>query len=245
VIGVSSRGAIMLRAPASTRVFVWLAGLAGLSLVLLVCFEAIRHDESDAVVALALVGAALLVIPLLYERIESLKISATAVELTLSKAIVELGAPKAAQLLERSGLTGMVESYEFIRRELADPSFLGARIRLQDALVDQAASLSRTQRLDPKEVQRIFREGPPLLRVLTLGLMEGDPSLADPSVVVSAIATSRTANEQYHGLVLAKLLWRTLSTGERAAVLAAADSDPRIAQDTHRSALVEELRRTT
>lgn len=231
-------------AAVSTRVFAWLAGLAGLSLVVLVCVQAIRHDESDALVALALVGAALLVIPLLYERLESVKVSATAVELTLSKAIVELGAPKAAQLLEGSGLIGMVESYEFVRRELAGPSYKGARIRLQDALVNQAASLSRTQKLDRDEVQRIFREGSPLLRVLTLGLMEGDPSLADASVVVSAIATSRTANEQYHGLVLAKLLWRNLSAGDRAAVLSAADADPRIAQDTDRKAIVEELRHT-
>jgi hypothetical protein len=228
----------------STRIFVWLAGLAGLSLVVLVCVQAVRKDQSDALVALALVGAALLVIPLLYQRLESLKVSPTAVELTLSKAIVELGAPKVAQLLEQSGLTGMVESYEFVRRELADPSYMNARIRLQDALVDQAASLSRTQKLDPKEVQRIFREGSPLLRVLTLGLMEGDPSLADASVVVSAIATSRTANEQYHGLVLAKLLWRNLPAGDRAAVLAAADADPRIAQDTDRKAAVEKLRAT-
>ena len=226
----------------STRVFVWLAGLAGFSLVVLVCVQAVRNDESDALVALALVGAALLVIPLLYQRLESLKISATAVELTLSKAIVELGAPKAAQLLERSGLTGMVESYEFVRRELADPSYMDARIRLQDALVEQAASLSRTQKLDPQEVQRIFREGSPLLRALTLGLMEGDPSLADTPVVVSAISTSRTANEQYHGLVLAKLLWRNLSAGDRAAVLSAADADPRIAQDPDRKAVVDELR---
>ncbi len=67
-------------AAVSTRVFAWLAGLAGLSLVVLVCVQAIRHDERDALVALALVGAALLVIPLLYERLESVKVSATAVE---------------------------------------------------------------------------------------------------------------------------------------------------------------------
>lgn len=226
------------------RAFAWFAGLAGFGLVVLVCAQAIRNDESDALVGLALVGAALLVIPLLYERLESMKVSATSVELTLSKSIVELGAPKAAQLLERSGLTSMVESYEFVRRQLADSSYKAARIRLQDALVEQAASLSRTEKLDSKEVQRIFRDGAPLLRVLTLGLMEGDPSLADTSVVVSAVSMSRSANEQFHGLVLAKYLWRNLSAGDRAAVLASADADPRISQDTDRRALVEELRAT-
>jgi hypothetical protein len=219
-----------------------LAAAAGLALVAVVCLQAIRNNETDALFTLALVGAGLLVVPLIYQRLETLKVSATAVELTLSKAIVELGAPKAAELLEQSGLTGLVESYEFVRRELSDPSYENARIRLQDALVEQAASLSHTQKLDPTEVRRMFRDGSPLLRVLTLGLMEGDPSLADASVIVSAVSTSRTANEQFHGLKLAQLLWRNLSTAERAAVLAAADADPRVAQDSDRKAIVDTLR---
>src|SRR4051812_39127376 len=103
------------------RTFAWLAGLAGFGLVVLVCVQAIRNDESNALVGLAIVGAALLVIPLVHQRLESMKFSATSVELTLSKSIVELGAPKTAQLLERSGLTRMVESYEFVHRELVDP----------------------------------------------------------------------------------------------------------------------------
>jgi hypothetical protein len=238
--GAASAG----RSAQTTRYLVWLAATAGLALVVVVCLQAIRNDETAGLTALALVGAGLLVVPLVYQRLESLKVSATAVELTLSKAIVELGAPKAAELLERSGLTGMVESYEFVRRELRDPAYENARIRLQDALVDEAASLSRTQKLDPIEVRRIFRDGSPLLRVLTLGLMEGDPSLADASVIVSAISTSRTANEQFHGLKLAGLLWRNLSAGERAAVLAAADADPRVAQDLDRQSIVDTLRAT-
>jgi hypothetical protein len=44
--------------------------------------------------------------------------------------------------------------------------------------------------------------------------------------------------------MLAKLLWRNLSAGDRVAVLAAADADPRIAQDPDRKAVVEELRAT-
>jgi hypothetical protein len=226
----------------STRISVWVAALSGVSLVVLVCVQAVRNDESEALVALAIVGAALLIVSLVYQRLESLKVSATSVELRLSKTIVELGAPKAAELLEQSGLTGMVESYEFVRRELSGTPFRAAQVRLQDALIDQAASLARTQRLDPDEVRRIFHEGSPLLRVVTLGLMEGDPSLGDASIVLSAVATSRTANEQYHGLVLAKSLWRNLSPGDRAAVMAAAEADPWIRTDTDRKAVVDELR---
>jgi hypothetical protein len=228
----------------SARLWVWLPALAGLGLVVLVCVQAVRYNESDALTSLALVGATLLVIPLVYHRLESVKVSATTVELTLSKAIAEAGAPKTAALLERSGLTGMVESYEFVRRELADPTFLNARIRLQDALVDQAAALSRTQKLDHKEVQRIFHDGSPLLRVLVLGLMEGDTSLADTAEIISAISDSRTANEQYHGLKLAELVWRNLSAGDRSIILAAADADPRITQDPDRKTVVDRLRAT-
>jgi hypothetical protein len=224
------------------RYYVWVVGAVGIALVVLVFIQVVRHDERDALLGLALAGAALLVFPLVHERLEGMKLSATSVELTLSRSIVEMGAPKAAQLLERSGLIGMVESYEFVRRELADPCYEPARVRLQDALVEQAASLARTEKLNPEEVRRIFREGSPLLRVLTIGLMEGDQSLGDYSVVLSAISTSRSANEQYHGLRLARLLWRKFSEGERAAVLAAADADPNITPGSDRGELLDELR---
>jgi hypothetical protein len=226
----------------STRLSLWLTALTGLALVAFASVQTVRTGEGDALVALAFAGSALLVVALVHQRLESLKLTATGVELRLSKSIVDLGAPMAAKLLEDSGLTGLVESYEFVHRALAGDSYKDARIRLQDALVEQAASLARTQKLDPDEVRRIFREGSPHLRVLALGLMEGDLSTADTSVVLSAISTSRTANEQYHGLVLAERLWRNLSTGDRAAVLAAADADPRIAGDPDRADIVDRLR---
>src|SRR3954471_13593674 len=91
----------------SERISVWLAALTGVSLVVFVCVQAVRTDQSEPLIALALVGAVLLVVALVYQRLESLKVSATSVELRLSKTIVELGAPKAAEMLEQSGLTGM------------------------------------------------------------------------------------------------------------------------------------------
>lgn len=224
------------------RLGAWLAALAGLGLMVLVGVQAVRTDKSEALTGLAVVGAVLLVVPLIHERLESLKVSATAVELTLSKAIAEAGAPKTAVLLERSGLTGMLESYEFIRRELSDPTYQNARLRLQDALVDQASALSRTQKLDPTEVRRLFHDSSPLMRVLVLGLMHGDTSLAGATEITSAISESRTANEQYHGLRLAELVWGNLSDGERAAIMAAANADPRIKEDPDRRAIVDRLK---
>jgi hypothetical protein len=226
----------------SRRAINWLTALAGLGLLVVAGVQALDADESQGLVAYAVIGALLLVSPVVVDRLESLQVSGTGVELTLSKTIVDLGAPEAAKQLETSGLTGFVESYEFIRRELDADRYRDARLRLQDALVERAASLARTQKFDAAEVRRIFAEGPPILRVLVLGLMEGDPSLSDGPSILSAIASSRTANEQYHGLKLADMTWTGLTRGERASIVAAADADHRIAPDTDRGQLADTLR---
>jgi hypothetical protein len=155
----------------------------------------------------------------LFDRLESLKVSGSGLELTLSREIADLGAPKTAAVLETAGLTSYMDSYEFVHKELAEERYEGARIKSQDALVGRAASIARTQKLDVREVRRMFAEGQPLLRVLALGLMEGDLSLADGATILDAISDSRTANEQYHGLKLAELCWQGLTGSQR--------SDPR------------------
>jgi hypothetical protein len=207
--------------------------------------EARSDDKGQFVIGFLGIGALLLIGPLVLERLESLKVSGSTLELTLSKQIVALGAPNTAEQLEKSGLTGFVESYEFIRSELTEDRFREARIRLQDALVERAASLSRTERLDPSEVRRLFSEGSPLLRVLTLGLMQGDLSLADGPMILSGISNSRTGNEQYQALKLAIVFWPHLKDAERASVLAAVEADPRISQDSDRQELARELRSIT
>ena len=71
------------------------------------------------------------------------------------------------------------------------------------------------QQYDKDEVRKLFRHGPPVVRVLVLGLMLGDQSLADVGTIESAITQSRTVNEQYHGLQLAKRVGRRLSHADR------------------------------
>src|SRR5262249_57033024 len=109
--------------------------------------------------AFLIAGGVLLVGAQVLDRLESLKVSASGVELTLTREIADLGAPKTAALLETAGLTSYMASYEFIRDELlADEQYEGARIKLQDALVGRASAIARTQKLDVKEVRRMFAE---------------------------------------------------------------------------------------
>jgi hypothetical protein len=159
--------------------------------------------NSAGSVAMVLAGGTLLVAPFLAGRLEELSLGAQGVSFKLSREIAELGAPDTARKLEREGLSQFAYAYAFVREELDDRE----RIKLQDELVARAKGVAVRESLDPSEVRELFRKGSPVLRVLTLGLMEGDPSLADISSLTSAISESRTANEQFHGLKLAQQLW--------------------------------------
>ena len=82
--------------------------------------------------------------------------------------------------------------------------------------------------MNATEVRALFKNGTPMMRVLTLGLMRGDPSLADELTIVSAIADSRSANEQFQGLTLALLCWHTLARSDRTAIQSAIKDSPYI-----------------
>ena len=71
--------------------------------------------------------------------------------------------------------------------------------------------------------------------------MEGDVSLADGASILDAISSSRTPNEQYHGLGWRGSAGRVLSEPDRAAILAAANADPRIAEDLDRQVMFDRL----
>ena len=109
---------------------------------------------------------------------------------------------------------------------LRDEAMRDAKVRLQDHFVDAAAASALVQRYDADEVRTLFRHGPPVIRVLALGLMIGDPSLADAATIESAITESRTANEQYHGLRLAALVGRRLPPEDRRRLRRAIEREP-------------------
>ena len=167
--------------------------------------------------------------------------STSGLELRLSREIADLGAPKTAQILERTELATFAESYAFIYEELRDSKYLEARIYLQDRLVECAAAVARRQKFDASEVRTLFRNGSPMIRVLTLGLMEGDPSLADDAAILSAVGDSRSGNEQYHGLKLAVLCWQKLPKSSQQALKSLVRENSYIQQDSERWNLAEHL----
>jgi hypothetical protein len=63
-------------------------------------------------------------------------------------------------------------------------------------LVERAAAVADREKFDPSEVRTLFQNATPTMRVLALGLMQGDPSLADEATMLDAITNPRSANEQ-------------------------------------------------
>lgn len=120
-------------------------------------------------------------------------------------------------------------------------AYRDAKAHLQDLLVERAAAAARREKFDASEVRTLFRNAAPTMRVLALGLMQGDPSLADGPTIVDAIANSRSANEQYQGLRLTEQCWPRLTPSFREAVRAAIEASPEIKTGESRRALAEKI----
>jgi hypothetical protein len=219
----------------------WLIGVIGIGLLVLGAIKTVSASGDTGAVVLIIAGALLLVSPFIIDRVERLSVTTSGLELQLSREISELGAPKTAQILDRTDLGKFAASYAFIHGELDYPAYRPARIHLQDSLVAQAAAISASQKIDATEVRTLFRNGSPIVRVLSLGLMQGDRSLADGTTILSAISDPRSRNEQYQGLRLAKICWYTLSEADRQAIRAAIEASPSIQQDLDSRRLVAEF----
>lgn len=198
--------------PAAAKAFV---GVVGLALLAVGAVKSVSVAGDTGAIALVLAGAVLLVSPFIVDRVQRVSVSATSVDLWLVGQVSELGAPKAAQILQRTTLGSFAESYALVHDELTGPDYRKARIHLQDLLVERAAGIARRERFEAREVRRVFASGSLVVRVLALGLMQGDWSLADVGTITAAVQDGRSRNEQYQGLQLAKLCWPRLSTAER------------------------------
>jgi len=218
-----------------------LIGVIGCGLLVLGAIKLASASNDTGSVVLVIAGALLLVSPFIIDRVERLSVSTGGLELHLSREISGLGAPKMARVLERTDLAKFAESYAFVHEELNNGPYRPAKIHLQDLLVERAAGISAREKIDATEARTLFRNGSPMIRVLTLGLMQGDPSLADGTTVLSSIADSRTANEQFQGLKLAVLCWHNLARTDRQAIRAAIESSPYIRPGTDRQLLAAEL----
>jgi hypothetical protein len=219
----------------------WVLGATGLVLVAVGVVRVTATASGAGLVTVVVVGALLLISPFIIARVEQLSVSTSGFELRLTRDIAGLGAPKAARILDRTDIARFAESYGFIHKELDDKKYYDAKIHLQDRLVEQAAAIARKEKFDASEVRTLFANASPTMRVLAIGLMKGDPALADGPTILAAIADPRSANEQYQGLALAKLRWPQLSKSYKAAIKSVIADNTEIKTGTSRRLLAEEI----
>ncbi|TDO44581.1 hypothetical protein EV643_11581 [Kribbella sp. VKM Ac-2527] len=199
------------------------------------------RDEGSVSTTALIVGAILLVLPAVVDRLTGFSVTPEGFDFQFTQQVADLGAPKTAALLDETGIARDLETYAYIYGELTGPELLETRKRLLDKLVAQATALATARKFDPAEVQRMFVDGSPVMRVLALGLMEGDSALVSADVLRSAIVDSRTGNEQYHGLKLAERAWPRLSTENRAELIELITRDRHIPTDRDRLRLAQRI----
>jgi hypothetical protein len=219
----------------------WVLGVTGLVLVVVGVERVVATASGAGLVTVVVVGALLLVSPFIIARVERLSVSTSGFELRLTRDMAALGAPKAAQIVDRTNLARFAESYDFIHKELEDKKYYDAKIHLQDRLVEEAAALARKEKFDASEVRTLFANASPTMRVLAIGLMKGEPALADGPTILAAIADPQSANEQYQALELARLRWPQLSKSYRAAIQSMVADNTAIKAGVSRRQLADEI----
>ncbi|GAA1842299.1 hypothetical protein GCM10009836_22090 [Pseudonocardia ailaonensis] len=163
--------------------------------------------SNAAIVVVLVVGTALLLVAALGPSLSELSVGSSGVTLKLTQDATNAGAPRAASEFDDSGLSEFAEAYTLVNSELRDSAFTPARLHLQDSLVERARVVGLRGTIPTAEVRRLFLNGSPVLRTLSIGLMKGDPAAADPQLLSSAVAEPLSANEQYHALRLIAALW--------------------------------------
>jgi hypothetical protein len=214
--------------------------VVGVALVGAGLVRVLMTASGAGLVTVLVIGALLLISPFILTRIERLTQNPSGFELQITRDMTALGAPGTARILEHTDLARLAESYGFIHSQLDGDVYRDARLHLQDLLAQQAAAVARKEKFDAAEVRTLFANQSPTLRVLALGLMKGDPGLADGGTVLAAIAEPQSANEQHQGLELAKLCWPRLPASYRSAIRTVLGANPDIMSGARRS-LAQEI----
>jgi hypothetical protein len=233
--------AVLKEAGMLSRGSIWVLTALGAVLIAVSAYRVVEPASDSGQLPAAAAGCLLLLSPFIINRVEQLKVGASGLQLRLSKDVAEQGAPKTARILDRTDLAMFAQSYSLIHDELDSPQYRTAKLHLQDLLVERAAATARREKFDADEVRTLFKNAAPTMRVLVLGLMRGDPSLADGPTIVDAIEKPLSANEQFQGLNLALSLWSRLEPPYRAAVRTAINDSPDIMAGTSRRSVAEKI----
>ena len=212
---------------------------AGLAL-LVAAIVALFVDSDDAALIPVLAAGFLLVLtPAVVDRLRSRRAGYFEIHLIGQ---IAANARKSADALRRLGMDRELDAYATIYNELRGPELVVVRGEVLDRIVQRVANASVIEKFDKDEVKELFLHGSPIVRVLALGLIEGDLSLIDSSVLLDAIDRSLTGNEQYHALKLVRNGWGWLSPDERGRLLSVIEADPQIQRGPSRSALAQQIR---
>jgi len=212
---------------------------AGCALVVAAIVALFVGVGDTALIPVLAAGFLLVLMPAVVDRLRSMK--AGRFEIQLIEQIAG-NARKSAELLRRLGLEAELDAYATIYTELRGSELADVRGQLLDRIVQRVSTASVVEKFDRGEVREIFMNGSPIVRVLALGLMEGDLSLIDIQVLLEAVNRSLTGNEQFHALKLVLNGWGRLAPDERTELRAAIDSDPQISHGRGRSELAQRIR---
>lgn len=184
-------------------------------------------------------GLLLVIMPSIVDRIRRMKLGEFEVHLVRQIAAT---ARRSADTLRALGMEKQLDAYATIYTELRGPELKAVRGEILDRIVQRVANASAVEKFDKDEVRELFFTGSPIVRVLALGLMEGDLSLLDSEVLHEAISRSLTGNEQYHALKIVRNGWGRLGPDERTRLLTAIDTNRQIGAGPDRKAVAQQIR---
>ena len=185
-------------------------------------------------------GVVLAIMPAVVDRVRSMK--AGHFEIQLIEQIAD-NARKSAEMLRRLGMEHELDAYATIYTEMRGAELTEVRGAMLDRIVQRVSNASAVEKFDRGEVKDMFTLGSPIVRVLALGLMEGDLSLIDSEVLVEALKRPLTGNEHYHALKLVLGGWGHFPAAERAKLKDAIDSNQQIQYGPGRRELAERIRK--
>jgi hypothetical protein len=212
---------------------------AGCALVVAAIVALFVDTDTGALIAVLVAGVVLVLLPSVVDRLRSFRAGQFEIQLM---AQIASTARKSAETLRRLGMESELNAYAAIYTEMRGPELQNVRGQVLDRIVQRVSNASAVEKFDPGEVKDLFRYGAPIVRVLALGLMEGDLSLIDSGVLLEAIGKPLTGNEQYHALKVVLYGWGRLSPDERTALRAAINTGPQIESGPGRAALAQQIR---
>ncbi|HEX9995336.1 MAG TPA: hypothetical protein VGB14_20615 [Acidimicrobiales bacterium] len=197
-------------------------------------------DLTDSVLVVwLLLGAFILLMALFWNRVRSLSLGHGDTKVTAE--LASIVGHDVAKELSSAGITQVASAYAFVHSALGeDAAYRPAKVKLQDALIDQVRTRSFTTKPNPKDVAQLAK-GSPAERVLAVGLLRGDPSLVTIDALRSAITDSKSGNEQYHGLLAAKEAWGRFDESTRRQVIETVNTRPYAGADSDRDAVAAEI----